>query len=613
MSLLAALLALVLLGAGCSGTVDLDTEDPVVSPTPTEEPARPIADARAPDAAYSLIPATDPAELAIGVSRAYLVGAQVAVLAPQDDRDAVLRAASIAAASGAPALLSSPDDATLDVELLRLGVVGVVTVGAVDLDAIDTTSLIVAPAPDDAAELGAMLGTSLTGVPLPEPGGDDVAALLDLADGEVFAPGASGGSDGSDGSEGESTEDESTEDQAGTEGSDAEGTEDAETSEATDATEPADDASAASTEPVTGTSPAQEPTAVGELPALTAAEPVEDSVVIAGRDQAQLTAIGTALAVGADVLRTAGDPRADEALVESLGAADPSSVVGLGTAMGDEETFTWRAQTAATGTQLPGGAQLVTGKRYVALYGSPVTPSLGLLGEQGVDETIDRAERYAARYRSLTEDTVVPALEIIVTVASSSAGDDGDYSNEWDPETFVPLIEAAADAGQYVVLDFQPGRSSFLEQVREYEELLAYPHVGIALDPEWRLKPDQVHLQQIGSVATSEVNEVIEYVADYVRENQLPQKLVVLHQFQLRMITDRQDLDMTRSEVALLIHADGQGSQGAKQATWRTLHEDAPEGVMWGWKNFVDEDSPMLTPEQTYRGVDPVPDFVSYQ
>src|SRR5690606_24969931 len=124
-------------------------------------------------------------------------------------------------------------------------------------------------------------------------------------------------------------------------------------------------------------------------------------------------------------------------------------------------------------------------------------PSLGLLGEQGVDETIDRAERYAARYRSLTDDTVVPALEIIVTVASSSAGDDGNYSNEWDPETFVPLIEAAADAGQYVVLDFQPGRSSFLEQVREYEELLAYPHVGIALDPEWRLKPDQVHLQQI--------------------------------------------------------------------------------------------------------------------
>ncbi|GAB2600497.1 hypothetical protein [Pseudactinotalea suaedae] len=87
----------------------------------------------------------------------------------------------------------------------------------------------------------------------------------------------------------------------------------------------------------------------------------------------------------------------------------------------------------------------------------------------------------------------------------------------------------------------------------------------------------------------------------------------MLHQFQLRMITDRQDIDMSRSEVALLIHADGLGSQGAKQATWQALHEGAPEGIRWGWKNFVDEDQPMLTPEQTYATVDPVPDFVSYQ
>jgi hypothetical protein len=208
---------------------------------------------------------------------------------------------------------------------------------------------------------------------------------------------------------------------------------------------------------------------------------------------------------------------------------------------------------------------------------------------------------------------VVPALEIIVTVASGSAGDDGNYSQEWPAETFVPLIEAAEDAGQYVVLDFQPGRTSFVDQVQDYAELLEYPHVGVALDPEWRLRDDQVHLQQIGSVGIDEVNDVVDWVADFVQENRLPQKLVVLHQFQLGMISDRGDLDTSRSEVALLIHADGQGGQGAKQATWRALHEDAPQGVYWGWKNFVDEDSPMLTPEQTIADVDPVPDFVSYQ
>lgn len=218
----------------------------------------------------------------------------------------------------------------------------------------------------------------------------------------------------------------------------------------------------------------------------------------------------------------------------------------------------------------------------------------------------------AEPYRALTEDTVIPAQEIIVTVAAGQAGDDGNYSNEGPIDWFIPLIEAAGEAGQYVILDFQQGRSDFLSQIQQYEELLAYPHVGIALDPEWRLGPDEMPLTRIGHVEIDEVNEVVSYLADYVQENDLPQKLIILHQFQLQMIRDRDQLDQSRSEVLLLIHADGQGSQPAKAETWRALHQDAPEGVAWGWKNFFDEDLPMLTPEETYA-VEPVPEFVSYQ
>ena len=162
-----------------------------------------------------------------------------------------------------------------------------------------------------------------------------------------------------------------------------------------------------------------------------------------------------------------------------------------------------------------------------------------------------------------------------------------------------------------MILDFQPGRSDFLSQIQQYDELLAYPHVGIALDPEWRLGPDEMPLTRIGDVEIEEVSEVAHNLADYVRENDLPQKMIILHQFQLQMIRDRDQLDQSRSEVAFLIHADGQGSQGAKNATWHALHENAPD-VAWGWKNFLDEDLPMLTPEQTFA-VEPMPDFVSYQ
>ena len=100
-----------------------------------------------------------------------------------------------------------------------------------------------------------------------------------------------------------------------------------------------------------------------------------------------------------------------------------------------------------------------------------------------------------------------------------------------------PWLDAARAAGAYLLLDLQPGRTDFLTDARRYEELLREPDVGLALDPEWRLGPDQRHLEQVGSVDASEVNAVSAWLAGIVREEGLPQKLFVLHQFQLRMVT----------------------------------------------------------------------------
>lgn len=327
-------------------------------------------------------------------------------------------------------------------------------------------------------------------------------------------------------------------------------------------------------------------------------------------DGANPATLATVRAAGGAVVESDPDPRASSATIQALaGSAAAAASFGV-----DLPNLSWQLAAVRTGTELPGGGQLVLeGKRYVALYGSPVTAALGVLGEQGVEETAARADAHAQPYRALTEDTVIPAMELIVTVAAGQPGDDGNYSHEWDPDIFVPYIETAARHGQYVVLDFQPGRSSFPEQVKRYEKLLRYPNVGIALDPEWRLGPEDFPLERIGHVEIAEVNETVRWLADFVRENQLPQKAVILHQFQVQMLRDVDQLDRSRAEVALVIHADGQGSQAAKQDTWRTLHAHAPAGVAWGWKNFYDEDKPMLTPEETYTQVEPMPAFVSYQ
>ena len=278
----------------------------------------------------------------------------------------------------------------------------------------------------------------------------------------------------------------------------------------------------------------------------------------------------------------------------------------------------WQLEVIRRGEELPGGGLLLfepgderPGRRLVAAYGHPSTAGLGVLGEQGPEDAVERLRSIAEGYG---EDglAVLPTFEIIATVASASAGADGDYSSMTDREVIRPWIEAAAANGVYVVLDLQPGRSDFLSQAKYYEEFLRLPHVGLALDPEWRLKPHQVHLAQIGTVDAAEINQVVDWLAGIVREEALPQKLLILHQFRFSMITNREQVE-TPPELAVLIHMDGQGSLGAKYNTWNTLTGLADAARFhWGWKNFYDEDSPMATPQQVLA-LSPKIVYVSFQ
>ena len=234
-----------------------------------------------------------------------------------------------------------------------------------------------------------------------------------------------------------------------------------------------------------------------------------------------------------------------------------------------------------------------------------------MLGEQGPKAAVDRLRSIAEGYGA-DGLAVLPTFEIIATVASASAGADGDYSSTTDREVIRPWIETAAANGVYVVLDLQPGRSDFLSQAKKYEEFLRLPHVGLALDPEWRLKPDQVHLAQIGTVDAAEINRVVDWLAGIVREEALPQKLLIVHQFRFSMITNREQIK-TPAELAVLIHMDGQGSLSAKYNTWNSLTGLADaDRFYWGWKNFYDEDSPVATPEQVLAQ-SPKIVFVSFQ
>jgi hypothetical protein len=349
------------------------------------------------------------------------------------------------------------------------------------------------------------------------------------------------------------------------------------------------------------------------LPATTPPDPVDLTMLVAAsRDDS--AAVASARAAGATVVRVAGsDPRADPKAIAALHERKPAHVLAVGKGFGPAERLRARVTVAAGGAQVPGGGQLpLHDKRIVCLYGHPGTKSLGVLGEQGVDASVARAKGAAAAYRRYSDIPVVPAFEIIATVAQGAPGPDGDFSGEASIGQLKPWVDKARAAGLYVLLDLQPGRADLLAQARRYEPLLRLPNVGLAVDPEWKLGPRQRPLGQIGGMDAAELNRTSAWLASLTAAHALPQKLFVIHQFRLTMIRHEANLDTSRDELTVLIHMDGQGSTAQKNSTWRSVVGARPGPIPLGWKNFYDEDHPMLTPSQT-MAKRPAPMMISYQ
>ncbi|TFV57753.1 hypothetical protein E4P41_13935 [Geodermatophilus sp. DF01-2] len=543
-------LTAVLLASGCGATSGEETEQAAGVATSV------------PEARLTLVADEDPVASAVSTSRALFDSSDVVVVAREGDEDGTLLAASAATGLGVPLLLEPSGGGSADAlaaELDRLGATTVLAVGEADGVADDADGgpeVVAVPAVPDAVA---------------EATGLELAAVQQVDDGAAVA--------------------------------------------AVAALDPERPAALLSGEAEPATDEAEGE--LEQLPAVERAEPLDGTLVMTTGAPEALAGAATARAAGARVQLTdeGTDPRGSAELVQLLAEQQPEAVVALGAGFAAEDGLEWKLDTAATGEQLPGGGQLLfPGHFLVALYGTPGTGALGVLGEQDLPASIERARAHAAPYEPLVQDAaVVPAFEIIATVASASAGPDGDYSTEIPVEELRPWVEAAGEAGLYVILDLQPGRTDFVTQAELYRPLLELPHVGLALDPEWRLGPNERHLVQIGSVSIDEVNRVVNWLADLTRANQLPQKLLVLHQFRVDMIPERERLDTSRDELAIMVHVDGQGSQPAKQDTWRVLRQTEPDEVAWGWKNFYDEDVPMLTPEETIAQVHPRPQLVTYQ
>ncbi len=308
-----------------------------------------------------------------------------------------------------------------------------------------------------------------------------------------------------------------------------------------------------------------------------------------------------------------GDLRDSPATAMALRQAGPdvAQVVLLGgdaTLSGDAPA---QVELVISGPVLPGGGwSLLPERRLVALYGSHFSPALGVLGEQDPQAVRPRLDAIVGPYEALSDRPVLRTFDLIATIATAAAGSDGQYRARSAEEDIQRWLDAARAEGAYLVLDLQPGRSDFLTEARVYDRFLREPDVGLALDPEWRTDaPARPGGGTIGHVDAAEVNAVSAYLADIVAEEQLPEKLLIIHNFRVDMIRDRPDL-VARDGLATLLHMDGQGGRGVKLESYRILRQDPP--FFNGFKVFFDEDPNRFQPAEVLA-LDPVPDFISYQ
>lgn len=296
------------------------------------------------------------------------------------------------------------------------------------------------------------------------------------------------------------------------------------------------------------------------------------------------------------------------ALVVVVVAAAAGGGGGSGRSGGD------RARTPAPPPPLAlprGGRTILPGFRVVAYYGAPQDAGLGQLGIGSPDQAAAMLDRQARPYAQAGGRPVLPAFELLATVAAGAPGPDGRYRTIQPDKVIDRYLAAARRHHLLLILDLQPGYEPFGDEIRRLRRYLEQPDVSLALDPEWSLRPPNRPGQVIGSTDAAVVNEASGYLADIVRRRNLPQKLLLVHQFTDGMIRDRRRL-LARPGVALTLNVDGVGGQAVKIAKYGAL-TGAERRFHNGFKLFYHEDSkPMISPRQALR-LRPSPEVFVYE
>jgi hypothetical protein len=255
---------------------------------------------------------------------------------------------------------------------------------------------------------------------------------------------------------------------------------------------------------------------------------------------------------------------------------------------------------------------LLLNNDILAFYGHPRSQMMGILGRYSIEDLDRKLTELAREYEAVSGGRKVIKAFYIIFGTVWPQGEIG-YLGE---DMLKRYVEYGLQNNVLVFIDHQIGRYDPIDSLKRMLPWLKYPNVHLALDPEWRTaKP----MQEIGTVTASEINRAQQVMQDYIIENNIPgERMLVIHQFNWRMISNRDNVDSTFRRVRLVHCADGFGPPNVKRSSYAS-NAQAVNMPIKGFKLFYNfnipgagYDHPLLTPQEVY-GLNPRPYIIMYQ
>jgi hypothetical protein len=267
-------------------------------------------------------------------------------------------------------------------------------------------------------------------------------------------------------------------------------------------------------------------------------------------------------------------------------------------------------------TVYPNDGAILPFKRIIAYYGNLYSTKMGALGQDPEDIMLAKLDAEVKKWELADPGTPVqPALHYIAVVAQGSAGTDGKYRARMPGSEIDKVLAMAKKINAIVFLDVQVGFSTVQAEIPLLEKYLKMENVHLGIDPEFSMKTGIRPGKVVGTYDAADINYVANYLAHIVRDNKLTPKILVIHRYTQKMVTNVQAITPL-SEVQIVMHMDGWGGAAKKINTYQQFIYKEPVQFT-GFKLFYKNDiltsgTVLMTPEELLK-LRPKPIYIQYQ